>query len=432
MASHNNGAKKFSPIPTKSDSSQFSKRKKDLENTKEGSCNVSSRVPYEWSQTEETLQIVLSLDKLCAEELKEADVVVTDVNVHVKLPDGREWACAFSEEVEGKQSRVVVQNNKLCIWLIKKKAKNWSKHHVVDISPKQKKRSAADSSGDPVGTKVDPLLPDSVVELEKAGGEKPENDATDPNLEMKEKEEEPVYYLQHTKNDWIESSKNDVFTVHVYVRHAPKDTVKIFYSEKTVTVKFQTKDSKFLALHANSTEETVFCWKINLKHEIIPNQCRHKVTSAFIEISLYKKNAFRWGALEAPVNKAPPISKSDSWLPVTKSTTQTEDKAHSSQSDVAFDELGDVKILEDEEFEPAEENGTSPVVNSSHSGDKENTTQKPMCKVSPLNKPPRQSELIVSPGMTGLENLGNTCFMNSVLQALANTREFRDYFLGGS
>lgn len=43
-------------------------------------------MPYEWSQTEETLQIVLSLDKMCAEELKEADVVVTDVNVHVKLP----------------------------------------------------------------------------------------------------------------------------------------------------------------------------------------------------------------------------------------------------------------------------------------------------------------------------------------------------------
>lgn len=38
-------------------------------------------------------------------------------------------------------------------------------------------------------TKVDPLPPDRVVELEKGGGEKPENDGTDPNLEMKEKEE---------------------------------------------------------------------------------------------------------------------------------------------------------------------------------------------------------------------------------------------------
>lgn len=44
------------------------------------------------------------------------------------------------------------------------------------------------------------------------------------------------------------------------------------------------------------------------------------------------------------------------------------------------------------------------------------------------DKPRTVAEVKVPEGATGLSNLGNTCFMNSALQCVSNTRPLTSYF----
>ena len=176
----------------------------------------------------------------------------------------------------------------------------------------------------------------------------------------------------------------------------------IEFNETNTKIMFKSSDQKFLKENITDDPNVLFEINVELFDKIETSKCHYKVTKFNLEVHLTKKN---------PLIKWPTVLKSN------------ENSNHINNQALRTDENHRIKQRTKSCVSPS----SSPPQSTEIFVKSKNCIETNILPQLVNNKPANKK---LYNGLTGLVNLGNTCYMNAAIQFIANATDIRDYFIG--
>uniref|UniRef100_UPI00358F1FD1 ubiquitin carboxyl-terminal hydrolase 19 isoform X2 n=1 Tax=Myxine glutinosa TaxID=7769 RepID=UPI00358F1FD1 len=228
------------------------------------------------------------------------------------------------------------------------------------------------------------------------------------------------------KHNWYEGAV-DMVNVDVYVRNIDSTVTTAIFREADFTLVFRTSDTKFVQEQEDPEPSSLYSWNVRLRHTVVPERCHFIVRKAVITLRLKKQKSQRWGILEAPSSQGA-VGGAKVVVPAGEQWQSGSGSQPQPMKSKSYDETGESRIGQTKKA--TIESGDSKLMGRTVG---KTATQWDMHMEMSVSGTSCQDVRKVQEaercrGYTGLVNLGNTCFMNSVIQCLSNTHELRDYF----